>query len=182
MGAGLHCRSDFADLGISYYRRVIGIEFEPETSTYMVAGTFAGGSPYIPCLNRVDEYGQDSWTWMADEFENCDGVNFNFFKTPVGYRFNGNMVQVLDDGSLNQPNIPDFTGTEQIVPDSPRGWADSNGAIYAGSNWRLLEEEGQPETGLIVFTPQGERYEPFPIVRVSAHPGFMHYCRYLRVR
>ncbi|MGB6036840.1 MAG: T9SS type A sorting domain-containing protein [Cryomorphaceae bacterium] len=162
---------DFEDLGISYYRRVLGIEFEPETNTYMVAGTFAGGTPYIPCLNRINEYGQDSWTWMADEFENCDGVNFNFFKTPLGYRFNGNMVQVLSDGTLNQPNIPDFFGTEQLAF-SPRGWGDDNGVVYAGSNWLLTEEPGQPETCLLAFTPQGERYAAFPILRCG-HPNFV---------
>jgi hypothetical protein len=163
---------DFADLGNRYYSRVLGIEYEPETDTYMAAGTFAGGSPFTPCLNRINHLGEDDFFWNPDpDIVNCDGINFNFFPTPIGYRFNGSMAQITDEGSIALSNIPDFSGTEQIVPNSPRGWADSNGVIYAGSNWRLLEAEGQPETGLLVFTPQGERYEPFPLIRLG-HPEF----------
>jgi len=163
---------DFAELGNRYYSSIIGIEYEPETDTYMLAGTFAGGTPFTPCLNRINDLGVDDFFWNPDpDIVNCDGINFNFFPTPIGYRFNGNMAQITDGGSISQANIPDFSATEQIVVSAPYGWANENGAIYAGSNWRLLEEEGQPETGLIVFTPQGERFEPFPLVRVG-HPIF----------
>lgn len=163
---------DFAELGNRYYSSIIGIEYEPETDTYMLAGTFAGGEPFTPCLNRINDLGEDDFFWDVDELlENCSGVLNNFFRVPNGYRFGANMIKLNDEGISFNTTIPDFSGTEQIVVNSPRGWADSNGAIYAGSNWRLLEEEGQPETGLLVFTPQGERFEPFPLIRVG-HPEF----------
>jgi hypothetical protein len=163
---------DFAnDLGNRYYSRVMGIEYEPQTDTYMLAGTFAGGEPFTPCLNRINDLGEDDFLWNPENFETCTNVLNNFFPTPDGYRFNANMIKITNDGEWNTNTIPDFTGTEQIVPNSPRGWGNDNGAIYAGSNWRLLEEEGQPETGLLVFTPQGDRFEPFPIVRCG-HPEF----------
>jgi hypothetical protein len=163
---------DFAnDLGNRYYSRVMGIEYEPQTDTYMVAGTFAGGEPFTPCLNRINDLGEDDFLWNPENPESCSGVLNNFFRVPNGYRFGANMIKRNDEGVLNTSTVPDFTGTEQIAASAPRGWADSNGAIYVASNWRLLEEEGQPETGLIVFTPQGERFEPFPIIRVG-HPEF----------
>jgi hypothetical protein len=163
---------DFADLGNRYFSRVMGIEYESETNTYMVAGTFAGGEPFTPCLNRINELGEDDFFWNPENPESCSGVLNNFFRVPNGYRFGANMIKRNDEGVLNTNTIPDFTGTEQIAVSGARGWADDNGAIYVGSNWRLLEEEGQPETGLLVFTPQGERYEPFPIVRCG-HPSFI---------
>ncbi|MFT7078838.1 MAG: hypothetical protein ACJAZC_000366 [Cryomorphaceae bacterium] len=163
---------DFAnDLGNRYYSRVMGIEYEPQTDTYMLAGTFAGGEPFTPCLNRINDLGEDDFLWNPENPESCSGVLNNFFRVPNGYRFGANMIKRNDEGVLNTSTVPDFTGTEQIAASAPRGWADSNGAIYVASNWRLLEEEGQPETGLIVFTPQGERFEPFPIIRVG-HPEF----------
>ena len=162
---------EFADLGNRYFSRVMGIEYEPETDTYMVAGTFAGGEPFTPCLNRINHLGEEDISWNPENPGSCTGVVNNFFRVPNGYRFGANMIKRNDRGALNTNTIPDFSGTEQIVVDGPQGWADDNGAVYAGSNWRLLEEEGQPETGLLVFTPQGERYEPFPVVRVG-HPLF----------
>jgi hypothetical protein len=163
---------DFAnDLENRYYSRVMGINYEPETDTYMVAGTFAGGQPFTPCLNRINDLGEDDFFWNPENPESCSGVLNNFFRVPNGYRFGANMIKRNDEGVLNTATIPDFTGTEEIANSAPQGWANENGAIYAVSNWRLLEEDGQPETGLIVFTPQGERFEPFPLVRVG-HPLF----------
>jgi len=166
---------NFADLGNRYYKRIIGIEYEPWADTYMVAGTFAGGTPFTPCLNRINDLGEDDFFWDVDEvLENCSGVLNNFFRVPNGYRLGANMIKLNDLGVPFNETIPDFTGTDQITVSSPYGWGDDNGAVYVGSNWRLLEEDGQPETGLLAFTPQGERFLSFPLVQCE-HPDFTTY-------
>jgi hypothetical protein len=163
---------DFStELGNRYYRRVIGIEYEPEWDTYMVAGTFAGGSPFIPCINRINGDGTNYFLWNPENPESCTGVLNNFFSVPDGYRFGANMINRTDDGVLIPETVPDLSNTWQITTSSPRGWSDENGMVYVGSHWRLTDVEGEPETGVLLFTPEGDRVDTFPYLRCG-HPEF----------
>lgn len=164
---------EFSDLGNRYYSRIIGIEYEPSLNTYMLAGDFAGGNPSIPCLNRVSETGENDWMWNPNLLSTCGGVDYNFFPSPAGYRINFNMIQIGFNATFSETNIPDLSGTEQQAASSPRGWADDDGYVYVGSNWIMTEEDGEPETGLLRFDPEGNRDMEFPYLDCG-HPTFFN--------
>jgi hypothetical protein len=164
---------EFSDLGNRFYQRVIGIVYEPSLDTYMLAGTFAGGNPNVPCLNRVTDNGESHFSWNPNFLNTCDGVNYNFFPSPAGYRINFNMIQIGFNATFTETNIPDLSGTEQQTVSSPRGWADDDGYVYVGSNWVMTDEEGAPETGLLRFDPNGNRDIEFPHVDCG-HPTFFN--------
>jgi hypothetical protein len=58
---------DFIDVQTSYKQRVLGIEFEPEYGTYMIAGDFQYGQPNVARLNRITESGQNYFNWNPVE-------------------------------------------------------------------------------------------------------------------
>jgi len=164
---------DFIDVETSYRNRVIGIEYEPEYGTYMIAGDFQGGLPNIARLNRITDNGENYFNWDPVSGLFIAGVEDNFFRTPEGYRFNTNMVQVSLDGSQEFPYPLSFDGMFQQTTTPPRGWADDEGNIYVGCNWVLEEEEGQPETCLLRYDAEANRDTTFPLVRCG-HPIFFN--------
>lgn len=159
---------NWIDLGDRYNRMVRFIYYESYDDTYMIAGEFDDGNEEVPCVNKIDQNGENIPSWQPEAFESgcpVSGISSNFFRVSNGYRLQHSMPRINLEGALESVNGEelDFGGVNGwgqfgIIP---TGWADSLDRVYVAGLWELIEEDTVSYSNLFRFHPDGSIDESF---------------------
>jgi hypothetical protein len=122
----------------------------------MVAGRFSFGNPDVPCLNKMDHFGNNDPFWDPAPIYHIDNcrVSSNFLRTNLGYRVT-TLLQIDFEGQYSvDPALPDY-GDWEFLGSGPSGWVDEGDTVYVAALYYKWNEDTVQYRNLLKFYPDG---------------------------